>query len=157
MIIGVDPSLSETGIWYNREGCIGVGVVIKTNVKESRGKRLLRIAREFDVIVKHLIGSKEIEGLEFYIEEVPFAAPHSRSISVMSEVHGILKMMLARYVDVKVYFVHSASWKKEVLGFGRLDKKEVRKRAEKLSRLKFENQNLCDAWCIWKYGQKKKV
>lgn len=151
MRVGVDPSLSETGVWYDK-----IGIVIKTDVKKSRGSRLLKIAKEFNTIVENLIGSRELEGLEFYIEEVPFAAPHSRSISVLSEVSGILKMVLARYVDVKVYFVHSASWKKEVLGFGRLDKKEVRKRAEKLSKLKFDNQNLCDAWCIWKYGQKKK-
>jgi len=150
MIIGIDPSLSSTGIVWDKGNDI-----IKTDKRNSRGKRLYHINIAIARLLQNI--KTEIEPGDFvkgYIEQVPFGI-HSRSVSVFSEVVGVIEATFYSIFGDDLVQVTAPAWKKIIIGKGNANKKEVREYVKLYYNEEFENQDLYDAWCIWTYGSIK--
>jgi len=146
MVVGIDPGLVRTAIWNGKNG-----MIIKTEKKDGIGARLAKIYGNVRLFLRR---HKEVIK-SVYLEELAFAY-RSRSMSNLGAVNGIIKLAVYHELDhMKVEMVPSSTWKKGVLGFGKLDKKEVQERVESMFGKVFTYQDSYDAFCVWKYGIEK--
>jgi len=146
-IIGIDLSLSSTGIsvrnidrydFYN----------IKTSKKTNIYERYIEISNKIIEIVKMYISLEPI----IYIEDYAFSRK-SKSVHKLAELGGVVKTAIYSKLNVDFIAVPITSWKKKILGNGRLKKSEIKKRTELKFNMIFNNQDICDAFCIMKYGE----
>jgi len=148
MIIGIDPGLNVTAVVWDD----GYDWVVTKGKKEDRALRLSHIDERLSDMFRRIINKVESGEFFVFLEEVSFGSL-SRSMSVMGEVNGVIKLNVFKNFRIECEMVSPMAWKKMVLGKGNIGKAEVKHRVESMWEKKFENQHLYDAWCIWKYGE----
>ena len=121
-IIGIDPSISATGI-ARVNGSLGT---IKTTLKEGDGERLLNLYRELTKMLKGFdpeSGNYCIRSAEFaVIEDLP---THAMSAGLTGRAQGIVRMSLAQW-QVPYIAIPPATLKKFATGKGNAKKPDMR-------------------------------
>ncbi len=157
-VVGIDLSLNGTGVvilphywqpgdWNVRS--LFVGQKLKNDaIPLERVQRLQYIC---DEIIEFIQGSEFPD--EIFIEEYPFAQlqSHSRSIA---ELGGCIKLACFEKYKKPIQPVHSATWRKYLLGFGTCENiKEIAQAEIRLAGGKFKTGDECDALGVANAGR----
>jgi Holliday junction resolvasome RuvABC endonuclease subunit len=166
VILGVDPSLSGTGIsivsndgelvhsecvkekkrsikkikktFYEIQSDAGI-VSEKYDVADFFGNRSLVIAERVEVA----IDSFDIDSV--VIESISFGSPGR--IADLAELLGVIKAVVSKH-KIKLYQVPPTSLKMYTADNGHADKDEMVFFANQRYGLKFESHDICDSFCL---------
>jgi len=141
-ILSLDPSLSETGWYFKVENTEEFGI-IKTKTKNI--ERLIDIRTEIEKLINYF--KPEI----IIYEDYSFGS-RGRGVFSLGELGGVLKTLIYEK-NVKLIIVNSMQWKKFVLDKGNLKKEQVLMQVYKKFGKEFKNNNICDAFCLYKFGE----
>lgn len=116
-VIGIDPSLSATGVARTD----GTTHTVKTDTKkDGDGGRLLKLRRE---LADHIRGGGQLRRPDFaVIEDLP---THAMSAGLTGRAQGIVRMTLAEW-DVPYVAIPPATLKKFAAGKGNANKEAMR-------------------------------
>lgn len=144
-ILAIDPSLRSTGyaILFNSK-------IITGSIKHKKEiDKYLAIISTCDNLME-LINKYNITSV--ILEDYAFAA-HGNAVITMGEVSGNIRVMLKR-IGIDFSTIAIPTWKKLVLGYGNLNKKEILKMVKLLYNVDFKakEQDQADAYCILQYA-----
>ncbi len=145
MIVGIDPSLTGTGvcILYNSRYFTYECITIKP--RKLRGMERLRFIKEqLQEILEH-------DKVEFAVIEGYSYGSFGRTFE-LGELGSVVKLLLDE-LNIKYYIVPPTKWKKAIIGTGNANKHKVRWEMEKKGFI-FDTQDECDAFCLALYGRK---
>tara|TARA_Y100000034_G_scaffold136342_1_gene212299 strand:- start:2269 stop:2787 length:519 start_codon:yes stop_codon:yes gene_type:complete len=136
-ILAVDQALSTSGYWIDD----GTNGLIKTKPETPLRERLF-IIRSFikDLCEKHLIELIVMEGYSFGSRNTKFTF-------TAGEVGGTIKL-LSFDLDIPLIIVSPTLLKKYVCGKGNVKKEQMLLQVYKKYNREFDNNNICDAYCL---------
>jgi Holliday junction resolvasome RuvABC endonuclease subunit len=130
-VIGVDPSITATGV------ALSDGSLITVGGKSDRGdERLLDIAC--------LIGTSVTRADLVVMEDLP---THAHGAGISGMVQGVVRLMCLR-ASVPYALVTAATLKKWATGSGNADKSDMRMALYKRTGLDVRDDNQVDAWWL---------
>jgi crossover junction endodeoxyribonuclease RuvC len=91
---------------------------IKTNDKKPHGYRLFQIYQHLDKIIR------EFPDIQLVASEKGFSR-HTRSTQILYMVHGVVKVLLAKYGHYDIIEITPTTVKKRVAGSGKAEKEDV--------------------------------
>jgi crossover junction endodeoxyribonuclease RuvC len=141
LYIGVDPSLSNTGIVVIDEtGKILEEKLISSDSKDDMEYRITFISNQIiETISKYPLFAMSIEGLSYQSS--------GQGALQLAGLHFHIRCMLYNF-PIEFNVVPPSSWKKTVFGKGNLKKDLILKEVYKKFGADFNNDNLADAYCI---------
>ena len=157
IIIGLDLSLTATGlviikaypnvhtdpILYNET--IEDQILIESSAKEETTPRIIKINdRITKIIVKHKPNLVVMEGPAFGVQK-------SSSIFTLGELAGLVKVTMYT-MEQRFMVIPPAVLKKWVTGKGNAKKDLMLLKVYKKFGVEFDDDNLCDAYALAKYG-----
>jgi len=139
MIMGIDQSLTETGFCIIEKGKIIEQGIIKP--KTSGVKRLQEIRNKLLTIID------KYKPTIIALEDYAYGTRNSRATFSMGELGGVLKLA---FLDKNQNYciIQPALLKKYVCGKGNAKKEQMLLQAYKKFGIEFQNNNLCDAYCL---------
>lgn len=145
--IGVDPSLTGTGVIVLQGGQIVERTVIKSKPCGDRPRdellRLVTIVSSVrDIIDKYTPEIIAIEGLAFM----------ARNTSSLVQLSGLNYLLRMAFADTKFVVVTPSSLKKFVTGKGNVQKDLILLETFKRYGVSFEDNNECDAYGLAQIG-----
>jgi len=146
-ILGLDLSLTETGLVALEDKEIVMKHLIKTKPDqfETEIERILYIINE--------ITSLPIPYLDLVvIEGASLGSFKTRSLFTLGKLHGLIEMFLKEN-EIKYIIVPPRSLKKFITGKGNAKKELMLLKVYKKYGIEFDNNNLCDAFALAKYGE----
>lgn len=152
VIIGIDPSLTSTGIAVRSKEKYSFHSVITKPAKDRTVKTEIKRISMISAMLINLIKNNKIknENLIVLIEDYGFQA--KGKITKLAELVGILKYRLLTH-NMPFKIVSIGTWKKQVLGKGNLKKADIKAKVLQKFGCYFESQDVCDAFCIMRYGE----
>jgi crossover junction endodeoxyribonuclease RuvC len=147
--MGIDPSLSETGIIGLRNGRIELSHLIKT--KPSGDNPTLELDRLVSIIeeIKYYAGKYKPDAI--VIEGIAFMARNTRALIQLCGLNYLLRYTL--FPLYKTYIVTPTSLKKFITNKGNCQKDLVLLEIYKRYKVSFDNNNLADAFSLAKIGE----
>jgi crossover junction endodeoxyribonuclease RuvC len=142
-IIGIDQSLTSTGIVCLENDKIKNQFLISS--EEKGVERLIEIKEK----VKNILNNQRpnivvLEGYSF--------GSRGRATFSLGELGGILKVLITE-LNYRLYIVPSTTWKKFITDKGNCKKDLVLMKVFKKYNVEFNDNNLCDAFCLAKFIQ----
>lgn len=149
LVIGIDPSLSGTGVARVN----GTLHTIKTAAKEGDGERLLKLYRELTYLMR---GEVQEGTKQFILRKATFAViedlpTHAMSAGLTGRAQGIVRMTLAQW-DTPYVAIPPATLKKVITGKGNAKKEDMRKAMFDLTGIDNADDNQVDAWGLRQIG-----
>ena len=147
IIIGLDLSLTATGlvIVANDPDKIIDQFLIESTAKEETTPRIIKINdRITKIIVKHKPNLVVMEGPAFGVQK-------SSSIFTLGELAGLVKVTMYT-MEQRFMVIPPAVLKKWVTGKGNAKKDLMLLKVYKKFGVEFDDDNLCDAYALAKYG-----
>ena len=144
--IGVDLSLTGTGIvCLDDDGNLIKQELIKTSSKQSTEERILEISYKIKEFCK------EYDRLcTFFIEGLSFGSRGQKMLE-LAALHYFIRIEV--YASpCKYHVVPPTQVKKYITGKGNCEKNLMLLKAYKKWNIEFDDNNVCDAFCIAKYG-----
>jgi Holliday junction resolvasome RuvABC endonuclease subunit len=142
--IGIDPSLTGTGIVILDEtGHVLDKDLISTKAKDPIEERLTCILDQ----ITDLIGNSDAK--TFCIEGLSYGSK-SASMLELAGLHYLIRRSL--YFDGDLIILPPQSLKKWVCGKGNVKKEQMLLQAYKKFGLEFQDNNICDAYCLARYA-----
>jgi Holliday junction resolvasome RuvABC endonuclease subunit len=135
-VLGLDLSITGTGVAFTSADGTALTTLVKTNEKDGDA-RLVQIRETILELAP---------GAEFALIEAPTARSASSVISGM--VHGVVREALIG-LGIPYGSVLPATLKKYATGKGTGDKVPMAVEAYKRAGLEFPDDNQCDAWWAW--------
>ena len=149
LILGIDPSLTETGVIGLRNGKIDLSHLIKTkkagDTPTLELDRLQTITDEIKSIVE------EFKPNAIAIEGLAFMARNTTALVQLAGLNYFLRQLL--FPNYKVYIVAPTCLKKFVTGKGNCQKDLMFLEIYKKYKVSFDNNNLCDAYSLARVGE----
>ena len=145
-ILALDLSLNETGFCILDNGKIIDNDIIKVTKNTEQIDRVIEIR---DFIAHNILIQSPFDGI--FIENYSFGSKGIWTFSC-GEMCGAIKLML-KDLGFKYYMIAPTMWKKFVLGKGTLPKDQIMLQCYKQYGVEFTNNNMCDAYCIAKFGE----
>lgn len=140
-VLGIDPSLTATGLAIVADGELAWHHVIKTSSDESEGGRLARIAAMLNETLHTYYDMLD----EVAIEGYAMGAKFNRES--MGQVGGVIKMKLFEHgYEPAIWPPHA--WRKVVLGNAKLAKDMVRIETYKRFGVDIADHNALEAYCV---------
>jgi crossover junction endodeoxyribonuclease RuvC len=145
-VLGIDPSLTETGCVYLSNGKIKDKYTIKTRPSDSHIGELRRLTDIKDQIkLNYDIGVVVIEGIAFSIV-------NTRSLVQLSALNYFIRDKVWRS-SIPFVVVPPTTLKKFITGAGNSKKDMMMLEVYKRYKISFDNNNLCDAFSLAKLGE----
>jgi crossover junction endodeoxyribonuclease RuvC len=144
--IGIDPSLTGTGLIILENEKIVNQVLIATNSKQPMEERLISIGEQIEYRCVEYTNSK------IFIEGIAFAKK-STYAHQLGALHYYIRIRL--YPDHNVTVVPPTELKKFVTGKGNCKKDLMLMKTYKRWGIEFDDDNLCDAYCLARYAASK--
>ena len=145
IVLGLDPSLNNTGFAYYSDDGLVTGRITVTTLRGVQ--RLAYVSREFNkILVKSRANLLAIEGYAFGYGR----AAKGRVVDI-GELGGILKLIAFRS-GVDILIVPPASLKQFATGNGRADKKLIAKSIKQEYGLSFRSDDEADAFVLLQIG-----
>jgi len=144
--IGLDPSYTGTGIVALHKGIIIRQELITSNPKESVEQRMIYIAGQVTRFCS------KYPNAEIYIEGLPYGKLKTTFAYQLGALHFYLRIRLHK--RHKIFEVAPTELKMFVAGKGKGNcKKElILLKTFKRWGVEFEDNNLCDAYCLARFG-----
>jgi len=140
--IGVDPSLTETGVVIiNDNGEALEERIIKTSPKDGIIERRFEIIMDDIDIIRKVIRTEVI-----YIEGLALNTKNAKKFEMGALHHFIRFMLYKECIPHKV--IPPKVLKKWTTGNGNAGKDKMKESCYKRFGIKYENDNLCDAYCL---------
>jgi Holliday junction resolvasome RuvABC endonuclease subunit len=137
-ILGIDPSMTGSGLALIVDGHFKVAQTISTSAEWTRGNRLSYIAMEVESFIETF--QPDFVAIEGY----SFGSQFNRE--EMGEVSGVIKAKLFdRNIEPAIW--QNTSWKKLVLG-AQFKKDEVRLEVFRRYNLAIKDMNQVEAFCV---------
>jgi Holliday junction resolvasome RuvABC endonuclease subunit len=145
-ILSLDLSLSDTGFCLREKdkNTYTFGS-IKTDPKDSMHLRIFKALEAIQRTIRGVLIDKVA------IEDYGYGAK-GNSITKLAELGGVVKQYMFKQC-IPVQTVPIKAWKKSVLGKGTLKKEDIKALVLKKFGCYFENQNICDAFCIMRHAE----
>lgn len=140
-VLGLDLSLSATGYVLLDDDRVLWHGTVSPQTRDAQ-----RLAQFEDWLVAALgnMGPIDYAGIEGYSYGSPQGRTHAYAIG---ELGGVVKLALWQ-AGITTFLVPPASWKKQLLGNGRLAKDQVRLECYKRYGVEFAAQDTLDAWAV---------
>ena len=149
MVIGIDPSLSETGVIGLRNGKIELSHLIKT--KPSGDNPTRELDRLTGIVDEIVFKVNEYRPDAIVIEGIAFMA---RNTSALIQLCGLSYLMRAAlFPNFKVYIVPPSCLKKFITDKGNAQKDLILLEIFKRYKVSFDNNNLADAYGLARLGE----
>lgn len=145
-VIGLDLSLSATGVCAPFAGCDPEPTTIRTSAKDSLGRRMACIASALELNFVHLIGDGAVELA--VVEDLP---THAYGAGKTGTVHGVVHLLLFQHA-IPVLTVPPATLKKFAVDRGNASKAEMLIAAVKHLGYDGHDDNEADAMWLWALG-----
>jgi len=154
-IIGLDLSLSETGLVQIENDKKTHEELIRskpTDYEHLKNKDAREIARILDILDRIIFFIDVLKTDFVVIEGASLHSFKTRSLFTLGKLHGLVEMALVKKrIDFKI--VPPSSLKKFITGKGNAKKELMLLKVYKKYNEEFDNNNLCDAFALAKYGE----
>jgi crossover junction endodeoxyribonuclease RuvC len=116
---------------------------VKTNAKKPHGYRLFQIYQHLEKLVR------EFPDIQLVVSEKGFSR-HPRSTQILYMVHGVVKVLLAKYGHYDIMEITPTTVKKRVAGSGKAEKEDVANAVRKflVHDIYFETDDESDAVAV---------
>ena len=143
--IGIDLSLTGTGVVVlDDDGNLLEKHLISTSSKQTIEERILKIANTIKEI------TNQYKLCTFFIEGLSFGSRGQKMLE-LAALHYFVRIDV--YCSHHVYHViPPTKVKKYITGKGNCEKNLMLLKAYKKWNIEFEDDNVCDAFCMAKYG-----
>jgi len=146
---GLDLSLTGTGfVVINKKGTIVNKSLFSTTSKQSTEERIVSIASDIEKGIRKFCPKKE-ETI-FYVEGLAFGA-RGRAMLELAALHYYIRIFLYKN-KFNYKMISPTEVKKFVSGKGNTKKELMLLKAYKKWGETFEDNNLCDAYCLARYA-----
>jgi len=151
-ILAIDPGTIKCGLcYYDSEKEIFKHKLF--DLTKEKLKPIVRI-QEMAKRVSRYIKKKQSDIL--IIEDYAYGS-QARSVTALAEFRGSLYCYLKKSFDLeKIIIVAIGTWKKGALGKGNIKKDMILKEALRKYKKNFDDDNLCDAYCMVQWYLKEK-
>lgn len=139
MILAIDQSLNESGFWIAE----GMNDLIKPNSKLSATEKIVYIRG----LLEDLIAPYNIHTI--VMEDYSYGSS-GRFTFTAGELGGMIKLFCIDH-EIKLIIIAPTLLKKYVCGKGNAKKEQMLLQCYKRFNKEFHNNNLCDAYCLWKF------
>jgi crossover junction endodeoxyribonuclease RuvC len=136
-VMGIDPSMTGCGLAIVEDGHLLAARTVTTPADWERGRRLRWIAQVVDAFIM------EFRPSFIAMEGYAMGARFNREL--MGEVGGIIKATADGY---EIVIWANASWKKTVLGNGKLPKEDVKVEVSRRFNYVNKDSNQVEAFCV---------
>lgn len=143
-VIGLDLSLTATGLCAPHAGCDPEPSVIRTSSKDPLGRRMACIVSAIDHTLESDDGTAELA----VVEDLP---THAHGAGKTGTVHGVVHLLLYRH-SIPVLTIPPASLKVWATGVGNCGKSDIRMETYKRYGVDIDDDNACDAFQLWALG-----
>lgn len=145
-VIGLDLSLTATGMCAPFAGCDPEPVVIRTNSKDPLGRRMACIASAIQYELDTLSGDGSVELA--VVEDLP---THAHGAGKTGTVHGVVHLLLFQHA-IPTVTVPPATLKVWATGRGNAGKSDIRMETFKRYGVDLDDDNAADAFQLWTLG-----
>lgn len=149
--IGIDPSLTGTGIVVlDEQGNVLDKDLVSTKPSkkiEARYDDILDVVSEM-VLENHAF---KVDGAHVVIEGLSFGS-RGASMLELAGLHYLIRYYLSHKDGVTISIVPPQALKKWVCGKGNVKKEQMILQTYKKWGLEFQDNNICDAYCLARYA-----
>ena len=140
-VMGVDPSISNTGIYYNDRDRMVVRSASGSGIKSDE-----RLTAVRNVVAN---GIDDMDPVDLVVIEGYLNTSYSAGTTAL--LHGTLR---SKFVDMGVPFIviPPSSLKLFATGRGNASKTDMAVSAFKRAGMEFPDEDTCDAWWLWVAG-----
>ena len=145
--VGIDPSMNSTGlIILNKSSEIVLQETISSKSKESDELRIKYIGDEivYNIQKFNTISNVCIEGISY--------GSSGRGVAQQAALNFYIRILLINY-DIQYVVCPPTTLKKFVTGKGQCKKDLMMLKTYKKWGVEFDNSDLCDAYCLARYGK----
>jgi crossover junction endodeoxyribonuclease RuvC len=149
LIIGIDPSLSETGVVGIRGNKIEFSHLIKT--KKTGDTPLKELDRLRDIVLEVVYLLDKYKPKVVVMESIAMMARNTTALAQLCGLNYMLRDVC--YRNYTTYMASPTGLKKFITGKGNSAKELMLLETYKRYKASFENNNLCDAFGLAKIGE----
>jgi len=148
-VLGIDPSLTESGIIGLRNGSIELSHLIKT--KRTGDTPMLELDRLETIVNEIIFIADKYKPDAIVIEGMAFMARNTTALLQLSGLNYMMRHYL--FPKYKTFIVPPTTLKKFITGKGNSPKEMMLLEVYKRYKKSFDNNNTCDAFCLAKLGE----